>query len=150
MGVANTISSGAREQAIAYVERVFKQVKAKNKNEREYYQAVKQFFDSVIPALALHPQYEKHSILERMSKPDRTITFKLPWDDDQNKVHVNRGYRVQFNNSIGPYKGGIRFHPSVNAGGVAVSSLEMSQNELGMSWSFEKVNTKLQKIMKHI
>lgn len=115
MGVANTISSGAREQAIAYVERVFKQVKAKNKNEREYYQAVKEFFDSVIPALALHPQYEKHSILERMAEPDRLITFKVPWVDDQNKVHVNRGYRVQFNNSIGPYKGGIRFHPSVNA-----------------------------------
>ncbi|MCH1625919.1 NADP-specific glutamate dehydrogenase [Fredinandcohnia quinoae] len=101
--------------ATDYVNRVFEAVKKRDPYEYEFHQAVKEIFDSLIPVLAKHPKYIEHNILERMVEPERIITFRVPWVDDNGKAHVNRGYRVQFNSAIGPYKGGLRFHPSVNA-----------------------------------
>jgi glutamate dehydrogenase (NADP+) len=101
--------------ALQYVDEVFNTVMCRNPYESEFQQAVKEIFDSLIPVFAKHPKYIEHSILERIVEPERVISFRVPWVDDQGKVQVNRGYRVQFNSAIGPYKGGLRFHPSVNA-----------------------------------
>ncbi|MGM7722317.1 NADP-specific glutamate dehydrogenase [Metabacillus sp. Hm71] len=98
-----------------YVNQVYEKVKKRNPNEPEFLQAVKEVFDSLVPVLAKNPQYIKQAILERIVEPERLISFRVPWVDDQGNVQVNRGYRVQFNSAIGPYKGGLRFHPSVNA-----------------------------------
>ena len=87
---------------------------SRNPGETEFHQAVYEVARSVIPFIHEHPVYAKIKVLERMAEPDRVISFRVVWADDNNELHVNRGYRVQFNNSIGPYKGGIRFHPSVN------------------------------------
>ena len=97
-----------------YIERVLKDVEQKNANEPEFIQAVQEVLESLRPVINAHPEYEKMAILERLVEPERTIMFKVPWDDDNGQTHVNRGYRVQFNSAIGPYKGGLRFHPSVN------------------------------------
>ena len=91
-------------------------VKEKNSNESEFLQAVNEVLDSLVPVLEKHPEYFDEAILERMVEPERVIMFRVPWVDDHNKIHVNRGYRVEFNSAIGPYKGGLRFHPSVNLG----------------------------------
>ncbi|WP_019242943.1 MULTISPECIES: NADP-specific glutamate dehydrogenase [Bacillus] len=109
------IDQDALRVAEEYVAQVFEAVKLRNPNESEFHQAVKEIFDSLIPVFAKHPQYMENGVLERISEPERMITFRVPWVDDQGKVQVNRGFRVQFNSNIGPYKGGIRFHPSVNA-----------------------------------
>ena len=85
-----------------------------NPHESEFHQAVEEFVETIFPYVQANPQYEQYGILERLTEPDRVISFRITWVDDQNKVQVNRGYRVQFNNAIGPYKGGLRFHPSVN------------------------------------
>ncbi|OLO39421.1 glutamate dehydrogenase [Alkalihalophilus pseudofirmus] len=98
-----------------YVNQVYETVKKRNPNENEFLQAVKEVFDSLVPVLSKNPQYIKQAILERIVEPERLITFRVPWVDDQGNVHVNRGFRVQYNSAIGPYKGGLRFHPSVNA-----------------------------------
>ncbi len=98
----------------AYVKRVFESVQAKNANEPEFLQAVQEVLESLEPVIEKHPEYEANAILERMVEPERVIMFRVPWTDDAGKPHVNRGYRVQFNSAIGPYKGGLRFHPSVN------------------------------------
>lgn len=98
-----------------YVNRLFKSVQERNPNEWEFQQAVKEVLDSLVPVLVKNPIYIKQAILERMIEPERLITFRVPWVDDQGNVKVNRGFRVQFNSAIGPYKGGLRFHPSVNA-----------------------------------
>ncbi|MGH7543846.1 MAG: Glu/Leu/Phe/Val dehydrogenase dimerization domain-containing protein, partial [Gemmatimonadota bacterium] len=82
--------------------------------EPEFHQAVHEVAESVIPVVEANPRYAEERILERMTEPDRVIMFRVVWEDDDGKVHVNRGYRVQFNNAIGPYKGGLRFDPSVN------------------------------------
>lgn len=95
---------------------VLEQVKNHNPGEEEFHQAVKEVFEDVIPFIKEKPEYEENAILERMTEPDRVIRFRVTWRDDHKKVHVNRAWRVQFNNSIGPYKGGLRFHPTVNAG----------------------------------
>lgn len=97
-----------------YVEEVLKKVREKNSNEIEFLQAVEEVFTSLIPVFNKYPQYISENILERIVEPERIITFRVPWVDDSGKVRVNRGYRVQFNSSIGPYKGGLRFYPSVN------------------------------------
>ncbi|MEC2076163.1 NADP-specific glutamate dehydrogenase [Metabacillus fastidiosus] len=111
-----TISTEERNQvAKNYVEEVFATIQKRNPNENEFHQAVKEIFDSLVPVFAKHPKYMESGILERISEPERLITFRVPWVDDNGKVHVNRGFRVQFNSAIGPYKGGLRFHPSVNA-----------------------------------
>ncbi|WHY69036.1 NADP-specific glutamate dehydrogenase [Neobacillus sp. SuZ13] len=98
-----------------YVDRLFKTVQLRNPNEGEFQQAVKEVLDSLIPVLVKNPIYIKQAVLERMMEPERLISFRVPWVDDQGNVQVNRGYRVQFSSAIGPYKGGLRFHPSVNA-----------------------------------
>ncbi len=97
-----------------YTERVIAQVISKNPDQPEFHQAVKEVLDSLAPVVNVNPIYEKHAVLERLVEPDRQIMFKVPWLDDKGNVQVNRGYRVQFNNAIGPYKGGLRLHPSVN------------------------------------
>jgi len=89
-------------------------LEAKHPGEKEYLQAVQEVLESLEEVLDANPQFEAAGILERLVEPDRILTFKIPWVDDNGKVHVNLGYRVQFNNAIGPYKGGLRFHPSVN------------------------------------
>ncbi len=98
-----------------YAERVYNQVVAKNSNEPDFLNAVKEVLQTIEPVLLAHPEYEKAGILERITEPERLIVFRVSWVDDNGNVQVNRGYRVQFNSAIGPYKGGIRFHPSVNA-----------------------------------
>lgn len=103
------------ESVQQYVDQVFETVKKRNPNESEFHQAVKEVFDSLKPVLAKNPQYMKQGILERIVEPERVISFRVPWVDDQGNVKVNRGFRVQYSSAIGPYKGGLRFHPSVNA-----------------------------------
>lgn len=98
-----------------YVNEVYETVKRRNPGESEFHQAVKEIIDSLVPVFAKHPKYQNEAILERIVEPERIISFRVPWVDDQGKVQVNRGFRVQFNSAIGPYKGGLRFHPSVNA-----------------------------------
>ena len=97
-----------------YLKRVLEETKKKNSNEPEYLQAVEEVLTSLEPVLDRHPEYEKLAILERMVEPERIVTFRVPWVDDSGKIVVNRGYRVQFSSLIGPYKGGLRFDPSVN------------------------------------
>ena len=97
----------------AYMQRVLDEVKARNEGEELFLQTVEEVFKSIEPIVAQHPEYEKAGLLERMCEPDRTIDFRVTWMDDKGETHVNRGYRVQFNGAIGPYKGGLRFHPSV-------------------------------------
>ncbi|MFB4164978.1 NADP-specific glutamate dehydrogenase [Alteribacillus sp. JSM 102045] len=104
-----------KETAENYISQVFEMIKKRNPNEIEFHQAVKEIFDSLVPVFEKHSTYMEHSILERISEPERVISFRVPWVDDEGKVRVNRGFRVQFNSTIGPYKGGLRFHPSVNA-----------------------------------
>lgn len=103
------------QQAQDYVNELFLTVKKRNPYESEFHQAVKEVLDSLVPVLSKHPKYIEHAILDRIVEPDRILSFRVPWVDDKGKVQVNRGFRVQFNNAIGPYKGGLRFHPSVNA-----------------------------------
>ena len=98
----------------AYIERVLAETKAKNANEPEFLQTVEEVLSSLEPVINAHPEYEKACLLERMVEPERTIEFRVVWMDDNLQYHVNRGYRVQYNAALGPYKGGFRFHPSVN------------------------------------
>ncbi len=98
----------------AYVQRVFDGLKARNPQEKEFLQAATEVLEALSPVFDKHPEYEKLGLLDRFVEPDRVILFRVPWVDDQGQVHVNRGYRVQFNSAIGPYKGGLRLHPSVN------------------------------------
>ncbi len=90
------------------------EVKAKNSHEPEFLQAVEEVAETLFPVIEKHPEYRKAKILERIVEPERTIMFRVPWVDDSGEVRINRGYRVEFNSAIGPYKGGLRFHPSVN------------------------------------
>ena len=97
-----------------YLKRVYEGLEKRNANEPEFLQAVREVLESIQPVVEKHPEYEKAALIERLVEPERIITFRVPWIDDQGKVQVNRGYRVQFNSAIGPYKGGLRLHPSVN------------------------------------
>lgn len=98
----------------AYVTSVFEKVKAQNAHEPEFLQAVGEVFESLVPVFDKYPKYIDENLLERLVEPERIVSFRVPWVDDQGHVQVNRGYRVQFSSAIGPYKGGLRFHPSVN------------------------------------
>ena len=100
----------------AYIEEILKTVKTKNPSEPEYHQAVHEVLESVSLVLEQHPEYLEAKILERLVEPERAILFRIPWVDDQGAVHVNRGFRIEMNSAIGPYKGGLRFHASVNLG----------------------------------
>lgn len=91
-------------------------VKNRDPNEREFHQAVSEVVESIKPVLDRNPEYRSASILERIVEPERVILFRVPWTDDDGDVHVNRGFRVEMNSALGPYKGGLRFHPSVNLG----------------------------------
>lgn len=99
---------------MTYAQRVIEQVKAKDPNQPEFIQAVTEVLASLEPVLAAHPEYQDAALLERIVEPERVIQFRVPWVDDRGKVQVNRGYRIQFNSALGPYKGGLRLHPSVN------------------------------------
>ena len=97
-----------------YISRVLDDVRAKNADQKEFLQAVEEVLTSLEPVIAANPKYEENAILERMVAAERTIIFRVPWTDDQGKIHINRGYRIQFNSAIGPYKGGLRFDSTVN------------------------------------
>ncbi len=97
-----------------YLNRVYAQVEERDANEPEFLQAVREVFSSLELVIGKHPEWEQAGILERFVEPERVVEFRVPWVDDGGRVRVNRGYRVQFNSAIGPYKGGLRFHPSVN------------------------------------
>ena len=101
---------------MSYVSEQLEKVVRLNQSEPEFIQAVTEVLNSLEPVIEQNPQYEKAGILERITEPERQIKFRVAWVDDNGKVQVNRGYRVQFNSAIGPYKGGLRFHPSVNLG----------------------------------
>ena len=101
---------------MSVLKELIEKVKVKNPGEPEFHQAVKEVFETLEPTVKKHPEFVKAKIYERIVEPDRTIIFRVPWVDDKGEVQINRGFRVQFNNAIGPYKGGLRFHPSVNLG----------------------------------
>ncbi len=107
-----------------YVKRVFEDLKKRNENEKEFLQAALEILESLESYIVKHPEIENNKILERFVEPERFLQFRVSWVDDQGEVQVNRGYRVQFNSSIGPYKGGLRFHPSVNASIIKFLGLE--------------------------
>ena len=98
-----------------YVQNVLEVVKQRNQGEKEFHDAVTEVLNSLVPVFDKHPEFIKASLLERLVEPERQILFRVPWVDDNGDVHVNRGFRIQFNSAIGPYKGGLRLHPSVNA-----------------------------------
>nr|WP_151734226.1 NADP-specific glutamate dehydrogenase [Paenibacillus tengchongensis] len=110
------VTSEATRLAEQYVQKIYSEVQSRDPQESEFHQAVKEFLDSIVPVLARHPQYMEQGILERLVEPERSISFRVPWVDDSGRTRVNRGFRVQFNSAIGPYKGGLRFHPSVYLG----------------------------------
>ncbi|RMD69654.1 MAG: glutamate dehydrogenase, partial [Bacteroidetes bacterium] len=102
------------KQGYESVARFMARLKQRNPNEPEFHQAVQEFAESILPFVAENPKYQQDGLLDRLTEPDRIVSFRVTWIDDKGHVQVNRGYRVQFNNAIGPYKGGLRFHPSVN------------------------------------
>lgn len=108
----------------AYIERVIEQVKKRDAHEPEFIQTVEEVFSSIEKEVEQHPEYEKMGLLERLVEPERQISFRVTWVDDAGKVQVNRGFRVQFNSAIGPYKGGLRFHPTVYSGVVKFLGFE--------------------------
>ena len=102
---------------MSWAEDVYERVVAQNPNEPEFHQAVTEVFETIRPSIeANEEEYKKQAVLERITEPERMIKFRVPWVDDNGQVQVNMGIRVQFNSAIGPYKGGLRFHPSVNQG----------------------------------
>ncbi len=102
--------------AKAIIDAFYEQVLARNPGEVEFHQAVKEVLDSLAPVIEKHPEYVKAKILDRIVEPERQIMFRVPWQDDKGNVQINRGFRFEFNSALGPYKGGLRFHPTVNAG----------------------------------
>ena len=98
------------------VNEAYERMVARNPHETEFHQAVKEVLESIEPVIEAHPEYISSGVIERMLEPERVVKFRVPWVDDAGIVRVNRGFRVQFNGAVGPYKGGIRFHPSVYDG----------------------------------
>lgn len=101
---------------MTYIQNVLASLAQKDPQQSEFLQAAREVLESLEPVMSVHPEYEQAALLERLVEPERIVQFRVPWTDDNGTVHVNRGYRVQFNSAIGPYKGGLRFHPSVNLG----------------------------------
>lgn len=97
-----------------YLDQLMERVVQRNPYESEFHQAVREVLTSLSPVVEAHPEYIQEGVMDCLVEPERIIKFRVPWEDDQGKVHVNRGYRIQFNSAIGPYKGGLRFDPSVN------------------------------------
>ena len=115
-----------------FIEDALKATKHSTPEQDEFYQAVKEVLSSLEPLLVSDSKYTKHNILERLIIPDRQIIFRVPWIDDAGKIRTNIGYRVQFNNAIGPYKGGLRFHPSVNLSIIKFLGFELTPRH---SWN---------------
>ncbi len=116
-GVDVAVRSPAKTTtAKEYVQQVMEGIRAKNPAEPEFHQAAQEVFESLIPVLDRHPEYRSAKLLERVSEAERVVMFRVPWMDDRSEVQVNRGFRIEMNSAIGPYKGGLRFHPSVNLG----------------------------------
>ena len=105
---------------MSYTQKVLDELKARYPEQPEFIQAATEILGTIQPALDAHPEYEEAALLERLVEPERIVMFRVPWVDDQGKVQVNRGYRVEFNSAIGPYKGGLRFNPTVNPGHAQV------------------------------
>jgi len=99
---------------LSYTQQVIDMVKAKDADQPEFIQAVTEVLTSLQPVIDAHPEYQKKALLERIVEPERVVMFRVPWEDDEGNIHVNRGFRIQFNSALGPYKGGLRLHPSVN------------------------------------
>src|SRR4030042_4328009 len=99
-----------------YAQQIVALVKAKNPAEPEFHQAVLEVVESTALVIERHPEYRHAKVMERLVEPERVIMFRVPWTDDEGEIQVNRGFRIQMNSAIGPYKGGLRFHPSVNLG----------------------------------
>ena len=97
-----------------YLSQLMERVIQRNPHEAEFHQAVKEVLTSLSPVAQAHPEYIREGVMDCLVEPERIIKFRVPWEDDRGEIHVNRGYRIQFNSAIGPYKGGLRFHPSVN------------------------------------
>ena len=97
------------------IESIYQQVKARNPGEEEFHQAVKEVLESLGPVLVKYPEFAERKIIELICEPERQIIFRVPWQDDKGHVQINRGFRVEFNSALGPYKGGLRFHPSGEA-----------------------------------
>ena len=108
------------------IEAIFQQVKARNPGEEEFHQAVKEVLESLGPVLVKYPEFADQKIIERICEPERQIMFRVPWQDDKGVVQINRGFRVEFNSAIGPYKGGLRFHPSVYLGIIKFLGFEQT------------------------
>jgi len=106
------------------IEQIYRQVIHRNPGEAEFHQAVKEVIDTLVPVLRKHPEFADHKIIERICEPERQIIFRVPWQDDRGEVQINRGFRVEFNSALGPYKGGLRFHPSVYLGIVKFLGFE--------------------------
>lgn len=119
-----TSAVGQAAGAAQYLNNLLQQTIARTPNEPEYHQAMELIFESLVPLLEKYPVYMEKGIVEQLIEPERVIIFRVPWLDDNGTVHVNRGYRVQFNSALGPYKGGLRFHPSVNLGIIKFLGLE--------------------------
>ncbi|HEX6994442.1 MAG TPA: NADP-specific glutamate dehydrogenase [Gammaproteobacteria bacterium] len=110
----------------ARIRRIIQDVERRNPGESEFHQAVTEVASTLAPVLRKYPQYAEHKIIERICEPERQIIFRVPWQDDRGEVHINRGFRVGFNSALGPYKGGLRFHPSVNLGIVKFLGFEQT------------------------
>ncbi|MGP1678234.1 MAG: NADP-specific glutamate dehydrogenase [Burkholderiales bacterium] len=108
------------------IEAIYQKVKSRNPGEDEFHQAVKEVLESLGPVLVKYPEFAEQKIIERICEPERQIIFRVPWQDDHNEVHINRGFRVEFNSAIGPYKGGLRFHPSVYLGIIKFLGFEQT------------------------
>ncbi|HDP89675.1 MAG TPA: NADP-specific glutamate dehydrogenase [Thioalkalivibrio sp.] len=108
----------------ARIQRIYEQVTQRNPGELEFHQAVKEVLETLGPALRKHPEYAEHKVIERICEPERQIIFRVPWQDDKGEVQINRGFRVGFSSALGPYKGGLRFHPSVLLGTVKFLGFE--------------------------
>lgn len=108
----------------ARLETIYNQVLQRNPGELEFHQAVKEVIETLAPVLRKHPEYAEQKVIERICEPERQIIFRVPWTDDKGEVHINRGFRVQFNSALGPYKGGLRFHPSVQLGTIKFLGFE--------------------------
>ena len=109
---------------MSYTQKVLEELKARYPEQPEFIQAATEILGTIQPALDAHPEYEEAALLERLVEPERIVMFRVPWVDDQGKVQVNRGYRVEFNSAIGPYKGGLRFNPTVTLGMLKFLGLE--------------------------
>ncbi|MBA4116019.1 MAG: glutamate dehydrogenase, partial [Rubrobacter sp.] len=106
------------------IESIREEIVEKNPGEPEFHQAVREVVNSLGPVLEKHPEFVKEKVIQRLCEPDRQILFRVPWQDDEGEVQVNRGFRVEFSNALGPYKGGLRFHPSVYLGTVKFLGFE--------------------------